>query len=410
MKDSATQRRLAAGQLLFREGEPGHEAYLVESGAIEIYVERPQGKHVLARLGPDELFGEMALISDEPRSASARAIEPTVLSVITHDTLTDQIDRAPPLLRHLLRVTIRRTRDTLRMVGRARDAAVAETSTPAADSRGGDTPADRDVAIRRLRMEQALSEAMRRHELELFYQPIVRLDGGHVAGFESLVRWRRADGSLVPPGEFVWVLEDSPLILEFGRWTVRAAAEGLKRLQSAFRPARLDEASLFCTVNLSVRQLGDGELIPCLQQALADNGLLPEQLRLEITESAVLNNFDVALELLLRCRDLGCKLIVDDFGTGYSSLSYLHRLPVNGLKLDQSFVRDAATSERGRSIIRAIGRLAEDIGMYTVMEGIETPEQAAWCQDIGLRYGQGYFFGKPMPESAAATMLAAAPG
>lgn len=409
MNDQGTQRRLASGELLFREGDPGYEAYLIESGAMEVYVERPEGDRVLARLGPDDLFGEMALVGDQARSASARASEPTVLTAITHDMLSDHLERASPLLRHLLRVTIARCRDTLRMVGGISDGTMRAVAVSALDASEQDTPADRDLAIRRLRMEQALAEAMRLHQLELFYQPIVRLDGGNIAGFEALARWRRDDGTLVPPGEFIWVLEDSNLILEFGRWTIRAAAEGLRKLQAAHQQTQVDDDPLFCTVNLSVRQLGDTELFASIQDTLRDTGLLPEQLRLEITESAVLNNLAAAVDLLVKCRSLGCKLIVDDFGTGYSSLSYLHRLPVHGLKLDQSFVQDAAMSERGRCIIRAIGRLAEDIDMYTVMEGIETAEQAAWCQDIGLHFGQGYFFGKPSPIDGAAAMLAAAP-
>lgn len=409
MNDQGTQRRLAGGELLFHEGDPGHEAYLIESGAIEVYVERPEGDRVLAQLGPDDLFGEMALVGDQARSASARAVGPTVLTAITHDMLSDHLERATPLLRHLLRVTIARCRDALRMVGGINDGTMRAIAISGISASEHDTPADRDLAIRRLRMEKALAEAMRLGQLELFYQPIVRLDGGTIAGFEALVRWRRDDGTLVPPGEFIWVLEDSNLILEFGRWTIRAAAEGLRKLQSTYQQTQVDDDPLFCTVNLSVRQFGDAELFDSIQNTLRDTGLLAEQLRLEITESAVLNNLTAAVDLLVKCRSLGCKLIVDDFGTGYSSLSYLHRLPVHGLKLDQSFVQDAAMSERGRSIIRAIGRLAEDIDMYTVMEGIETAEQAAWCQDIGLRFGQGYFFGRPSPLKAAAAMLAAVP-
>jgi EAL domain-containing protein (putative c-di-GMP-specific phosphodiesterase class I) len=409
VNDQGTQRRLASGELLFREGDPGHEAYLIESGAMEMFLERPEGARVLASLGPDDLFGEMALVGDQARSASARATAPTTLTAITHDMLADHLERASPLLRHLLRVTIARCRDTLRMVGGMSDGTMRAIAVSELGASEHDTPADRDLAIRRLRMEKALGEAMRLHQLELFYQPIVRLDGGTIAGFEALVRWRRDDGTLVPPSEFIWVLEDSNLILEFGRWTIRAAAEGLRKLQASHQQTQVDDDPLFCTVNLSVRQLGDTELFASIQDTLRDTGLLPEQLRLEITESAVLNNLTAAVDLLVKCRGLGCKLIVDDFGTGYSSLSYLHRLPVHGLKLDQSFVQDAAMSERGRCIIRAIGRLAEDIDMYTVMEGIETAEQAAWCQDIGLRFGQGYFFGRPSPIDAAAAMLAAAP-
>ncbi|MEW6168999.1 MAG: EAL domain-containing protein [Pseudomonadota bacterium] len=413
MDDQGSQRVLEAGEVIFREGDLGHHAYLIESGAVEIFIERPDGDRVLAQLGPDDLFGEMALVGDQTRTAGARAVVATSLTVITHNLLSDHLDRASPLVRHLLRVTLARCRDALRLVsgvGDGSDASMRTFVMPQGHGADAAGPADRDLAVQRLRMEQALTEAMQRRQLLLYYQPIVKLSGGQIAGFEALVRWQRPDGALVPPGEFIWVIEDSQLILEFGRWTLREAAAGLQRLQAVHEQKQVDDDRLFCSVNLSVRQFGDAKLFPTIRQALIDTGLSSEQLHLEITESAVLNNPDAALELLGRCRALGCHLVVDDFGTGYSSLSYLHRLPIHGLKLDRSFVADAATTERGLRIVRAIGRLAQDLDMYAVAEGIETPEQAAWCQDIGLAFGQGYFFGRPMPLGAAIDALGQAAG
>jgi diguanylate cyclase len=399
LTESASQRLLEAGHVLFREGEIGHEAYLVESGSVEIYVERPEGRRVLAVLGADDLFGELALIGDQTRSACACATSITKLSVITHETLGEQLERATPLLRHLLRTTLARCRNNLRMIGDEEQIAPDQVShAPAIDD-------DSNLAIKRLRLEQALAEAMKRSELELFYQPIVKLGSGHVVGFEALVRWRRADGTLVPPGEFIWVLEDSSLILEFGRWALRQAAQDLRALRSAHHPLRVDDEPLFCSVNLSVRQLGDPELLPAVRTAIVDSGLQAGQLRLEITESGLLNNLNAALELIEQCRQLGCRVVVDDFGTGYSSLWYLHRLPIDGLKLDRSFLQDSTRSDRGLRIVRAIGKLAGDLEMYAVAEGIETPEQAAICHDLGLEYGQGFFFGKAVPVTEARALL-----
>ncbi len=397
LTESTSQRLLAAGEVLFREGEVGHEAFLIESGAVEIYVERPEGRRVLAVLGADELFGELALIGDQTRSASASATASTRLCVITHGTLDDHLQRASPLLRHLLKTTLARCRSNLRMLSDAQPTSLGESSNA--------TTIDdiSTLALKRLRLEQALVDAMRRGELELFYQPIVRLDSGHTVGFEALARWRRSDGSLTPPGDFIWVLEDSSLILQFGRWALHQAASDLRQLQTAYQPRCVDDGPLFCSVNLSVRQLGDPELLTAVREAISSAGLHSGQLRLEITESGLLNNLDAALELIEQCRAMGCRVVVDDFGTGYSSLGYLHRLPIEGLKLDRSFLQDSTRSDRGLRIIRSIGRLAGDLEMYAVAEGIETPEQAAICHDLGLEYGQGYFFGKavPMPEAMA---------
>lgn len=403
MNQAVVQRLLQRGDLLFAEGDAGHEAYLIESGAIEIFVDRDNGQRVLARLGADDLFGELALLGEQTRSAGARAVEVTRLTVITRDTLGEQLDRASPLLRHLLRVTLARYRDNLRLVGGADGSApIASPHTSTSALRGN---ADHDLTIRHLRVERDVAEAMRRDELELFYQPIVRLDSGSIIGFEALARWRRADGTLVPPNDFIWVVEDSTLIFEFGRWALKQAARDLRVLQLAYHPSQVDDDALFCSVNLSVRQFGDPELVPVIQAAIDANGLQAGQLRLEITESAVLNNLRAALDLIDRCRALGCRIVVDDFGTGYSALWYLHRLPVDGLKLDRSFLKDSTGSDRGLRIVRAIGRLAADLEMYAVAEGIETPEQAALCHDIGLHFGQGFFFGKAVPLQEAIALL-----
>ncbi|MES0872557.1 EAL domain-containing protein [Sinimarinibacterium thermocellulolyticum] len=399
MIESAAQRLLEPGEVLFRTGDIGHEAYLIESGAVEIYVDRPEGRRVLALLGADDLFGELALIGDQTRTACARAATATRLSVITHDLLHDQLERAAPLLRHLLRVTLARCRSNLRMIGDG------ENPAPTSIAPATEPGSVGSLALTRLRLERAIAEAIEREELELFYQPIVRLGGGHVVGFEALARWRRSDGTLVPPGEFIWVLEDSKLILEFGRWVIRKAAADLRKLDAHHQPIRVDDEPLFCSVNLSVRQFGDPELLPVLRAALADHALQAGQLRLEITESGLLNNLNAALELIEQCRALGCRVVVDDFGTGYSSLWYLHSLPVDGLKLDRAFLQDSTRSDRGLRIVRAVGRLAADLDMSAIAEGIETPEQAAICHDLGLDYGQGYYFGRAVPLAQAQALL-----
>lgn len=398
--------RLAPGEVLFREGDIGDQAYLIESGVLEVYVDRPNATHVIGHLGLNDLVGEMALISYGPRSASVRAIAPATLRTVTQESLQEQLDRTPPMVRHLLRVILRRSRNVL--------AHIEGTTAPAPQDRLGvlendaTEASDQDITVNRLRIRQAVREAMQRDELELFYQPIVRLaDTRQIVGFEALVRWRR-EGTLVPPGEFIWVIEDSNLIVEFGRWAIRQATAALRQLQDQVR--RQGGTQLpFCSVNLSVRQFNDPELIATIRGALAANEVPPSSLHLEITETAVLHNLDAALDLLNRCRDLGCKLIVDDFGTGYSSLSYLHRLPVAAFKLDRSFIQDSATSDRGLPIIRAVARLAEDLGMYVVAEGIETSEQAALCHSVGVAYAQGFLFGHAKPLDSALTQLGTAP-
>lgn len=396
--DDRFRRKLAAGEVLFRQGDHGDAAYVIESGGIEIFTPAADGKTVLARLGPDEIFGEMALAGDQTRTASAAAISATVLSVLTHERLAERLAQADPLLRHLLRVTLARSRDSLRRInGAARTTEVA----PRADLE--DSAQDRSAALTRLRMEQEIERALEQGEFQLHYQPITRLANNQVAGFESLIRWIKPDGSKVPPDRFVGVAEESGFIVPLGHWIIRKACAGLRRLESVPRYAGAEAP--FVNINLSIRQFRDPDLFQVLQTAMAAEGLHPERIKLEITESMVMGNLEAALALLQRCKAIGCKLAVDDFGTGYSSLSYLHKFPVDVLKLDRSFLRDMAQSERAAKIVRAVAGMASDLGMETVVEGVETAEQAAACHRAGIHYAQGFHYSAALPLEDAARYL-----
>jgi len=385
--------RLAAGEVLFRTGDAGNVAYLIESGAIEIYLERDNRASTIARLEADDLFGEMALAGDQTRTACARALVETELLVITHDMLDAQLARASPMLRHLLRVTLSRGRDALSML----HAPAGDDSAEVLPQSGGD---DRELAVGRLRLERQLHQALQDGELALHYQPIVELGSGRIAGFEALIRWYGRDGMPISPASFIGVAEESELIVRIGHWIIDTATAALAQMNDG-----LPSTAPFCSINLSPRQFDDPELVPRIADALARHDLDPRRLRLEITESVAVDNFGKVRSLLERCRALGCLLMIDDFGTGYSALSYLHRLPADGLKLDREFVADISDSPGAATIIGAITRLASDLGMYTVAEGIETAVQSALCAQHGVRYGQGFHFSRGVPLADALTLL-----
>jgi EAL domain-containing protein (putative c-di-GMP-specific phosphodiesterase class I) len=386
------RRHLNAGEVLFNTGDSGREAYLIESGTIEIFQQREGSETLIARLGRDELFGELALAGDHTRTASARAQTPTELLAITHELLSEQMRRAPPVLRHLLRVTLARNRDSLRQLDGG--SALTDPTLPESEHN------DRDLAVNRLRTEHLLRDALRNGALELHYQPIVEINSARIAGFESLIRWRGDDGRLIPPSEFIEVAEDSDLIVDIGHWIIDTAAAALQRMNQQPLPERP-----FCSINLSPRQFGDPQLFPAIRDALQRYQLVASQLRLEITESMVLGDLAATQALLHQCRALGCPLLVDDFGTGYSSLSYLHQLPVDAIKLDRSFITEITDNTRAAVIVRAIAMLANDLDMYTVVEGIESAEQARLCGAQGIRYAQGYHFARPMPLDQALSRL-----
>lgn len=389
MAQDRFSRSLPAGEVLFREGDPGHDAYVIESGCVEIFQDRPDGRRTLAQLGRNQIFGEMALVGDQTRTASAIATEPTVLTVVTHQYLTERLSHADPLLRHLLHTTMARSRQSLRQAQGWADES--EDGAEPAAARTSEIK-DQDQALKRLRLEQDIERALENREFQLHFQPIVRLADNSVAGFEALIRWFRPGIGRVPPNEFVWVAEDSGLIVKIGHWIIQSACESLNRLDAVNRVAAPGSPPLSMSINLSIRQFSDPDLFPTLQQTIEREQLPPRRVRLEITESLVMSNMEAVLALLHRCKRLGCKLVVDDFGTGYSALSYLHKLPVDTLKLDQSFIRDVAAEGAGMKIIRGIARLATDLGMETVIEGVETAAQAQDCRLAGVTYAQGFHY------------------
>lgn len=389
------RRMLAAGEILFREGEAGDVAYVIEDGRVEIYTGPAHQRRVVARLGRDDILGEMALVGDQTRVASAVALEPTTLLTLTHGYLEERLQQAEPLLRHLLRVTINRCRSSMQGLGQPQPAAAAETPAAAAEQ------ADRSMALERLRIEQSLESALENHEFQLHLQPIMRLRDGQTAGFEALIRWIRPDGTRVSPADFIPIAEQSDFIHRLGHWIIRSACAALRDLDRALPGQRL-----FMSLNLSIRQFADPQLFGVLAAAMEEFQVPPQRLRLEITESMIANNSGAALVLLRRCKALGAKLAVDDFGTGYSSLSYLQQFPVDTLKLDRSFIQEIATSEPALTIVRAISRLASELGMETVAEGVETAEQALRCREVGIDYTQGFHYSAALPAEKAARFVA----
>ena len=374
------RRELAAGELLFDKGDRGDCAYIIETGAIDICRGAEDGGGVVARLGRRDLFGEMALFGEHLRSAAARAAEPTRLTVVTHEYLNERLYSADPMLRHLLRTLADRCRNLLDGVaGRA----------------AGDDD-DLDQAHARIHAEQELILALERGELLLHLQPINRLDNLRVAGFEALVRWQHPQRGLVSPGLFIPLAEESVLINRIGLWIIDQSCAALARLN-----ALRGDTALFMSINLSGRQFGDPEVLPTLERAIAAHGVAPAQIKLEITESLLLQSLDEALPLLEACRARGMRVSLDDFGTGYSSLSYLHRLPLDTLKLDRSFVAQLESNDSGRRIVASVIRMAHDLGLDIITEGLETKEQIAELLALGADYGQGYWFSRPVALDAA---------
>ena len=265
-----------------------------------------------------------------------------------------------------------------------------------------------EEVVDRMRLESELRRAAGRGELELHYQPILNMTDRSVRGFEALVRWRR-DGELVEPGKFIPIAEETGLIISIGRWVVKDACRQLANWRVLGSPM----ADLYMTVNVSRKQLADSRLLDTVRLALAEHNLPPASLVLEITETALMSEPEVAREMMASLKQLGVRLSVDDFGTGYSSLACLHRFPIDLLKFDRSFVQDW-TDAREAAVIRTIVTLAHDLDLTVVAEGVENEEQAMFLLASRCDLTQGYLYARPMVAAAAEafvlnSLLAAVP-
>jgi diguanylate cyclase (GGDEF)-like protein len=247
---------------------------------------------------------------------------------------------------------------------------------------------DMDAQLQARRaLEVNLRKAMTNGEFELFYQPQINLKDNEIGGFESLLRWHHPERGLVPPSEFIPVVEDTGLIIPLGDWIMEQACK-----EAAGWPRGISVA-----VNLSPVQFRNRSLVQSVSRALALSGLDPNRLELEITESVLLQDTEATVSTLHQLRRLGVRIAMDDFGTGYSSLSYLRSFPFDKLKIDQSFVREMSQRADCLAIVQSVANLGASLGMPTVAEGVETEEQLLQIQAAGCTDAQGYYFGRPKP-------------
>jgi EAL domain-containing protein (putative c-di-GMP-specific phosphodiesterase class I) len=261
------------------------------------------------------------------------------------------------------------------------------------------TAAMNERLLERLRIEGDMRTALERKEFVLHYQPQIDLCSGRTVGMEALIRWQHPTLGMVPPLRFIGLAEETGLIIPIGDWVLRTACAQAKAWQRAGFP------DLCVAVNLSARQFAQNDLVESIASALQESGLAPRYLELELTESLVMSDVDGAIEILRALKDLGVHLSLDDFGTGHSSLSYLKRLPIDTLKIDQSFVRDITHAPDDEAIVASIISLAHNLKRRVIAEGVETKEQLSYLRRHGCTQIQGYYFSKPVSAESFERLL-----
>jgi diguanylate cyclase (GGDEF)-like protein len=358
-------------------------------------VARFDGDHTLARMGGDEFtvllngihdIDGALLVANRLRSAVAKPFQllgrEVATSVSVGVVLSDErYQRAEDMVRDADTAMYR-----AKELGKAR-CEVFDTSMFT-------------EAEARLELEQDLRRALERHELEVYYQPIVSLSGGRLTGFEALLRWNHPARGLVLPATFIPMAEDTGLIVPIGSWVLHEACRQLQRWDKEFS----DAGDLVVNVNLSARQCTHPELLQEVRRILDDTGVAPSRLKLEITEGVLMEHSEVVGNVLRELRALGVQLGLDDFGMGYSSLSYLQNFPFQTIKIDRAFV-SGMESGSNTEIIRAIVALAAGLSMDVTAEGIETADQVNRLKQLSCEFGQGYFFNKPLTSEHARAML-----
>jgi diguanylate cyclase (GGDEF)-like protein/PAS domain S-box-containing protein len=371
----------------------GDELLIAVSRRLEACV---RASDVLARLGGDEFAILMNSLNDEMQAnVLAHRIQDALaapFSIGGREVFTSiSIGIACSRVEHANPEEILRDADTAMYHAKSRGKARHELFDADMHAR----------ALDRLGLESDLRQAVKNDALEVHYQPIVLLSSSMCVGFEALVRWTR-NGKPVSPADFIPIAEELGLIESLGSWVLQKSCRTFSTWRSKYPAASLE----YITVNVSARQLMQQGFVHLVEKTVLETGMKPCDLRLEITETALMHNPQEASEVLHRLRDFGVKIYLDDFGTGYSSLSHLHTLPVDALKIDRSFVRSLLLNDRP-AIVESIMALARTLETGVVAEGVESTEQANQLERLLCRYAQGYFFSPPLAASAVENVLIA---
>ena len=381
-----------AGEVIMAQGDAGTCAYFIQEGRVGIVVEKEDGQILnMGTRGPGSLIGEMAIVDNQPRSATIRSLENCKLLEITKDDFARSIRGANPIMRLISQVILMRYRDILR-----------RSQMLSSDSPDMPSPellekecAEQINVVQAIKMANEFKVAIASGQLRLHYQPIISIKSGQILGFEALMRWQHPERGLIPPDLFIPMAEDSGLIIEASRWAVREVCQLIKRLDIV----RPDLKSVYFSVNMSATDFDEQGFLDAFNCILKGTGTTASRLNLEITERLLLKQPKNVKDTLDKCRELGVGVVIDDFGIGYSSLSYLHQYPIDTLKIDKSFIHMMRRDAKVLGLVKSILSLSENMAIRIIAEGVEEAEEAALLSSLNCDTAQGYFFPVPSQKS-----------
>jgi EAL domain-containing protein (putative c-di-GMP-specific phosphodiesterase class I) len=395
--DTTSKRDFKSGEIIMRQGSKGDCAYIIEDGVVEIYIEREGGKiQNVGTRGPGSIIGEMAIVDDAPRTATVRAVRDCKMLEISRDDFVQRLNTADPVIQMITQIILTRYRDTLTRT----EILSAGTTYPPPEMIEHEHAQQAQV-VESIKIANEFEHALNNGELQLYYQPIINLHSGQVDGFEALMRWTHPERGFISPGLFIPIAEKNGLIVEASRWALGESCRALKRIERRLK----SEGELYMSVNFSSTDFASEKFLDHVYRILSESDVPATQIHLEITERLLIQQPDNAKQVLELCKSAGMGIAIDDFGTGYSSLSYLHYFPIDTLKIDQSFVRAMSKDPRSLEIVRSIVGLGKNMNMRITAEGVETAEELSTLKTLGCEAGQGYYFGKPLPEKEVIDLI-----
>lgn len=374
-----------AGEVIFREGEIGDCAYLIESGLVEVCIGTGDKQSRISLLGGGEVIGEVALIDHQQRTATVRALRETTAVPIARNMMEELLEKTDPLIRHLLRVILGRFRTTQGSLTPQLLNELGMIIEHAKVPEGLRHAASYDLAL-----AQDISHALLTDQFEMHYQPICRLSDSKIVGYEALIRWQHPREGMLPPLEFLWLAERTGQVRAIGLWTLERACRDWPTLRAGI----VDVEAPFISVNLSASQLTGNSLVDDVRNILVSQNMPPSELKLELTENIIIGRPEIATQILTSLIGLGGSLALDDFGTAYSGLDYLQRFPIGTIKIDRLFISQVLSSPVNEEIVRSSVNLAHSLGMDVVAEGVESEETRDKLLHLDCNFGQGWLFGK----------------
>ncbi|MBE7637649.1 EAL domain-containing protein [Sneathiella sp. P13V-1] len=379
------------GDLVLADQDNATCAYIVEAGKIAID-DRASSTPTYS-VGPGEMFGEYGIIGDAVHYSTAKALEDSILMVVTQEEIEEKSEQADPMVHLFLNFFMDRCHSlTVRSLGS--DDQV-QHFTSRRKHWQNNIQTIQEQLLEQFKLKDELERALANEEFVLHFQPIISLRGGFTAGFEALIRWQHPDRGLLSPFFFIDTAENTGMINAIGQWVFKESCRFSRIFNEKAANSRSPE--IFISVNISARQFEEDDMVENFKASLEETGADPAKIQLEITESVLMTDTDRAQKMLYELKSMGFQIVLDDFGTGYSSLSYLHKFPIDKLKIDRSFTHSMLDDQDSQEIVRAIAGLSHNMDIEVVAEGIETMEQLSMYRDLDCHYGQGFLIAKPLP-------------